>query len=562
MTSEGIPFVRQPSGAVPGLEAEAVYPAGLPPASFEGREIAGGAVGEVSRNHFMRRWLGRLAALSLVTAVSGVGGSMLFPARTMVGPHHAEARLTMEPTKTLDFGMPGSIIKPEAAFAGLGIHIDVKEMPDATPADGITSNEITNTDLETYAQFLSDPEKDIAAIRSAVTKNAIKWAAVGDTAWLGLFLLLGKKRRQELCGHIKLPKQAVARFALAGSLAVTAPLTTMAVAEAREVSYDSKTSEAFNGTPLEGTIIRGKLLQVAINKYGVDILDYIERNKQFYDKASENLKLAFEQHDDILAPDDDTELLLFETDLHCNIGMTRVIGTASRLYKPLFIIDGGDTTVSGSQLEEQCITPLQYHTEGIERVTAPGNHDSSLTEKQEHGHGFKVLDSEVVDMHGVGLLGDDDPRRSVFGQEIRQERDETLREMGHRLAEIACEDGEKTDILVVHDLEAAEEAARRGCIKLALGGHSHKRELTLIHGANGVAIPLYQGASSGGATHDRLTLGPLQAPAEITVVQINKKTKQPLNYQVVTVQIDASITIEDPVALPYSRLFSVLEDAN
>src|SRR5699024_5493852 len=97
-----------------------------------------------------------------------------------------------------------------------------------------------------------------------------------------------------------------------------------------------------------------------------------------------------------------------------------------------------------------------------------GNHDSETTAEQMAEAGYTVLHGETVDVAGVRVLGDTDPTITALGEGTRPERDETIEELGTRLADQACEADDPVDILLIHNPLAAEETMARGCAELAL----------------------------------------------------------------------------------------------
>jgi hypothetical protein len=63
--------------------------------------------------------------------------------------------------------------------------------------------------------------------------------------------------------------------------------------------------------------------------------------------------------------------------------------------------------------------------------------------------------------------------------------------------------------------------------------------------------------SAGGAAPNTITVGPLQATAELLVVELAQDTHQPLRYQRIRCLPDASVVIDAPVAFAVAPLGEV-----
>jgi len=496
-------------------------------------------VEESSRLSRVGIWAGKLLLLAGLSAGAGLATAATMPTEVELGPHRAEATLTFDAAATLDFGAPGAIIKPLEASGPLGARLEIKEIP--VGQEDLAGADFTSEDAEEYARLFANYKTDVEGIRSALLAKTAKGSAVGAIGILGLYGLLGRRRRDELAdkGREISATRSFRTAVAVGIIASTFAPNTVSSASTGGVAV----SEAFDGTILEGAQIKGKILQVLINKYGTQVLEYIEANDAFYDEVRTNLLREADRSYGILRPSEDEDVLLFYSDLHCNIGMASIINETAKIIRPRLIVSGGDDTMSGTELEEQCLRPLLRNLRETKAVVSPGNHDSNITEQQFISHGFRVLDGEVEAVDGYSILGDDDPRRSVFGQEIRQERGETIDEMNGRLAGQACRD--YSDILVVHDPLAGEGALLAGCTNLVLSGHSHREAVTTTD-SYGRQAPQIVAESAGGAEREKPTLGPLQTEARIYLVRLDKGTRRPTAMQAVLFGTDARVNFEPP----------------
>jgi len=512
-----------------------------------------------SRNRWLKRSLG-IVALSATTFIGGgVAGSMVTPAHTKLGPHNADMRLTLDSRRTVDFGLPGSLSWTQefgGRSLGVGVRFDIKGIPlDETAQQG--ESEFSEEDIRRYESFFSDSAKDKERISNDFRRHFISWglgstAAISATilgAYLGSRYFLDKNLRKQIGESIHTKRRGWYAVAATTALSVSAIGVSSAVRQASDANQETvQVSSEFNDTPLEGARVRGKLLATGINKYGVDAMQFLERNEQFYNDVSQNLTNAFQEAPAILNSDQYGQTFIFESGLHCNIGMMKVLGRATKLFKPDFILDGGDLTFSGSTLESTCSETLRYHTGKLPLVTAPGNHDSEETMRQASKNGFRVLDGKVIEVNGIRILGDSDPRYATFGQAVspRPDRHESVSQMGERLATKAIADQEGIDILLVNEPRAAYQSVVRGGARLALSG-GFKREIILRSYESPFSSVGYTGASTGGASSQRLTIGPLEdTPAEFTIFKYDSLNHQPIAFQVVIVNPDTTVEISEP----------------
>lgn len=510
----------------------------------EVEQILPDSIETINRRFNIGRTFGRLALLSTVFIASGVGGAFVSPAKTTFGPHKAEVRPILSNNVELDFGALGSIIEPVKWPGDIGAHIDLQEIP-ISSGDNLDKADFTEEDINNYARLFADYNTDADKARLKVIKHSLKFGALGDGVVLGLFFLLGKKRREELTQEAKqiLSNKTVA-VAVAGGLLLAPFAIDSQATNASDKAV--RVNSVFDGTTLQGASIEGRLLQVIINKYGAQILERIDENNAFYDKVLTNLK-AEAENSEILQTDKNSDILLYYTDLHCNVGMAEVIGKLSHVYNASILASGGDETISGLEIEGKCVQVLSDHVNDASEVGVTGNHDSNKTGEQLQKAGFTVLNGNVVKVDGLHFLGDADPRRSDFGQPIRQNRAETAEAMGQRLADIACADPEGVDVLIVHDPKAAQETMANGCAKIALNGHLHVEHTSVHDAPNKQQVLDINGASAGGAKNGSTTLGPLQNEARVYAIKIDKTTHQPIQYQIISVDTNSMVTFHRPV---------------
>ncbi|WP_250446014.1 metallophosphoesterase, partial [Actinotalea sp. C106] len=359
-------------------------------------------------------------------------------------------------------------------------------------------------------------------------------------------------------------------------------------------------SSVFDDTPLEGARITGRLAGV-IDTYGGVVVDAYRENETFYATATANLEQSWaaraeadaelarlrqavrdigagaapetdeepgaadgssaeeqagsEGDDGALPPQEGVVTLLLLTDMHCNVGMAPVIRRAVELSGADVVLNGGDTTVNGTSVESYCVTALANAVpDGVATVVADGNHDSDETSAQGRAAGMTVLDGAVVDVAGVRILGDKDPRATRIGGGTSLAGEETVGEVSARLAEVACQDEEGVDLMLVHDSGMAAATLEQGCAPAVVAGHMHRRIGPYRYG-QGVR---YIGSSVAGAALGQPTVGPLNGVAEMTVLRFDLEERRILDYRLVQVRPDASASVGFAVRWPGAPVPSVL----
>jgi predicted phosphodiesterase len=253
--------------------------------------------------------------------------------------------------------------------------------------------------------------------------------------------------------------------------------------------------------------------------------------------------------DDEDADEDAVEptVLLLVSDLHCNIGMARIIRTVAERSGADVVLNAGDTTVNGTSVERYCVTTFSGAVpDGVERVVADGNHDSTETGQHERGSGWTVLDGDVVSVAGLRILGDRDPNQTQIGAGTSTITGETAAEAGERLAQTACDDPDGVDVLLIHTPRVGDAAMRSGCVPVQLSGHQHRRTGPVQVG-EGIR---YVSSSTAGATSGQATVGPLNGVAELTVLRFDPESRRMIDWQLVTVSPDGTAAVSDREPFP------------
>ncbi len=498
-------------------------------------------------------------ALALVAVLSALTfGVTTAEAEGALGPHLARYEMTVDHLVTIDLGPLGSIVIDSPLPLVLGTHVVVKEIPaELTSFDESQTIDALSADLQRYVQFFSAPQSAIEAAARALAldagKRALAALALMVAAWWVGRLALGATRRAEL--SIQLRRHA---GVVAGGVALTLVVAgTVTASGARPAGPEAagQSSSVFNGTPLEGARITGRLAGL-VDTYGAQALKAYRDNEAYYAAAADaveqawHTELAREETAGRLAgsrrSDGETLTALLVSDLHCNVGMAAVIKRVAALAHVDLVLNAGDSTVDGTSVESYCVrTFADAVPAGVPYVIADGNHDSTQTAATERAVGAIVLSGHVVDVDGIRILGDSDPNKTRIGEGTQPRSDETATQEGERLADVACNDGD-VDLLLIHTPSVGEQALRRGCVPAQLSGHLHTRYGPVLLGG-GVR---YISSSTAGARLNEPTVGPLHGTAELTLLYLDAESHRVVRYRLVQVHPSGEAVVGPALGWP------------
>jgi hypothetical protein len=512
-------------------------------------------LGDVGHRRIPVRRVGRWLLVALAVLLpSAAWGVTTASTQGSLGPHTARYDVTVDGSVTVDLGPLGTVVIDSPLPLGLGARVVVQEIPaEVTAIDAATSLESLGRALEGYVAFFNGPEATVElAVRGLVT-DALQRTALAAVlltfVLAGLRAALGRERRAELAQSWQPHRSAIVG---AGAVLVLVG-TTVAGSDLLATPHDDErtASAVFDGTPLEGARITGRLAGV-VDTYGGYAVDAWRDNEAFYAAADDAVRSAWrtrQESDQRLVgaraggtDDDDDEApvtAVVVSDLHCNVGMADIIGSVVELSGASVVLNAGDTTVNGTAVESYCVeTFADAIPDGVTTVVSNGNHDSPDTTEQELAAGWVVLDGETVDVEGIRILGDDDPRATRIGSGTSLVGEETVAGLRARMADVACAD-EGVDLLLVHDPVVGEETLRRGCAAAQVSGHYHQR-IGPVRVGEGTR---YTSSSTAGARLGQATVGPLSGVAELTILRLDPQTHRVLDYRLVRVLPDASATV-------------------
>jgi predicted phosphodiesterase len=500
--------------------------------------------------------LGLLLLFAVVTLAASVT-AFRYESRTVtVGAHTTVVRPAFDGFATLDLGavMP-KVRMPADGPLGLGVSLDVGDTVEATGS--------VEQLIQRDALIASQPAGEIQRVRGALRDMAlvalVRGAGVGLLTVLltaGVWRLVGARRRKELQRAARTALHERRRGSLLGAgvgtgallLGGAAVLVPAGSGEAVQQPEWVAVGELLPDLELDGSLARIEVARSALSSGGVALLDsaldVYSASARFYGTIEAAVPGIADQ---LRVPDEDETVALLVSDRHDNIGMDPVARAIGDAGGAALLINAGDDTSTGGTWEAFSVNSLAKAFEGYDVVAVAGNHDPgpAIVEQYERA-GFTVLSGEPAEVAGIRFLGDRDPRESGLTA-VRREDGETVEEVGERLAEVACEDGDIA-VLLVHDRKSALPTAERGCTDLALSGHYHRQigpdTITRLDG--GVSTT-YTSGSTGGATYAFALGTRLRYDAQVTLVTFREG--RPVGLQPVNVSTEGRIRVADYVEL-------------
>ena len=510
-----------------------------------------------------RRWWPRALLLIGAVLVALTFGIATASVESSLGPHEARYDVTTDDTVTVDLGPLGTLQIDSPLPLTLGARVTVQEIPaSVTELDQARTLQALSGDLQSYLQFFSGPQATVQDVARALVVQALSRTAFALTVlvggWYLLRFLVGPARRVELHEQAR----PHLRTAVAGVVvvAIVGPVATSSLGQRDRPTTSQAASAVFDDTPLEGARVTGRLGGV-INTYGAQVISELRKNETFYAAADESLQAALDERQadadepatGSAAPSptvDEADLVtvVVVSDLHCNVGMAPLITTLTERSGADVVLDAGDTTINGTSVEQYCVTTFARAVpDGVELVTSPGNHDSRETSGNYARAGATVLDGSVIEVDGLRILGDSDPNATRVGAGgTAQAGKESAADEAARLADVACDDTEGVDLLLVHTPAVGLPALEAGCVPAQISGHLHRRDGPELVG-RGVR---YISSSTAGATLGEATVGPLNGIAEMTVLRWDSRSRRMLDYQLVRVHPDTTVTVSSRVRWP------------
>ena len=482
-----------------------------------------------------------LAAVWLVVSLAVGTALFLNSSRTVVlASHDATVRPTLDGYVVLH---TGPVLPDLRLESGNTVGIDVSL--------GKTNADSTEALVERYAYIASQPEGQVAKVRSSLADMAVAAGIRG--AVLGLvpvlvWMLIGPARRRVLLAGLR------SRRGVAGVLAVAVlaalvwqPWRGSDVPE-DEREWTSLGEYLGDAVPIPERAseveVRSDVTTLGSRRLIQSAIDTYDKSQLFYDAAVEGAASL-----EMREPREGETVVALVSDRHDNIGMDAVARAVADAGGATAVFDAGDDTSSGQSWEAFSLDSVTAAFEDLDRYAVAGNHDNGdfVTDYLDD-LGWTMLSGEVGEgPGGISLLGLDDPRSSGLGS-WRDETGLSFEEVGARLSDVACDEEEPVATILVHDANLAQEALARGCADLVLGGHLHVRVgPTRVIGENGNPGYSYTTGTTGGAAY-ALAIGS-KPRRDATIALVTYAGGRPVGLQSVVLQTNGVFQVDEFVEL-------------
>ena len=215
---------------------------------------------------------------------------------------------------------------------------------------------------------------------------------------------------------------------------------------------------------------------------------------------------------EINPPPDSGEIrVLHVSDIHNNPAAFDLIEKVTGAFQINFIVDTGDLTDYGSEIETELAArlarlPLPY-------LFLPGNHDSLESIELLRSEGALIIGEERIEIEGLSIAGLPDPASEQPTAEVPSQ--DTLLQASLQAGERIFEGERPPDIFAVHNPLMAEPFF--GKLPLILCGHTHSAGIYFDEDSPTILV----NAGTTGASGVRGLLAPHQNPYSAAILYFN-----------------------------------------
>ncbi len=456
-----------------------------------------------------------------------------------VASHDATVSPTMDRWVTVHTGpyLP-DIRVPSDSFIGVDLTLGKTEA--ATP----------EAMVERYAFIASQPDAQVEHVREAIGELAL--GAAGQAALLAvlplvLWALVGRRRRHELLGATFLRRVLTAGSAGVVALGLVVVIAVRPWADDTAIQNRSVDWQSLPDFLPELTIPpEARKVEVAVSattkgsrRLLMSAVDTYDRSKNFYADA-------LEAADEVVVrqPEEGETVAVIVSDRHDNIGMDRVIRAVADKGGATAVLDAGDDTSTGEAWEAFSLDSLNREFAGYDRYAVQGNHDhGSFVGTYLEKRGWHTAKQDAFEgPGGMRMMARNDPRSSGLGT-WRDAVGQTIEEVSTDIADVACAEEERVNLLLVHDSDMGTDALARGCVDLVVSGHVHVQVgPDPVTGANSRVGYTYTNGTSGGAAYAVAVGSKLRRPAQFTLLTISGG--RPVGLQPITLQTNGVFVVD------------------
>ena len=326
---------------------------------------------------------------------------------------------------------------------------------------------LTQVDVSALTEELSQP--DGPRLLTAQVESGLRSMGTG----LAIRLVLGAAILGAIATAI-LPRrrwQYVASGAAGGALVVSIVLATTAT------TFDVS---AFEEPRFTGELTRAPTVIAALNRGTFSIPEVTSRFTTAADRLSDLMGLLAEPN---LDPRSNTTAILHVSDIHSNPVGVEIARQMARRFQVDAIVDTGDLTNFGLDLETRIVDQLRKMPAPYYFV--PGNHDAVEVQRAvEALPGADLVSRSVVEIEGIRFLGWPDPTYTNWNLLAPDEAADVRLAEADEVAAALTE--EAADVLLVHDMRVAD--ASFGLVPLILSGHYHRSIEEIDRGTRLLAV--------------------------------------------------------------------------
>lgn len=500
-----------------------------------------------------------LIAVGVLVALPVTASTLLNGEREVViGAHDSVVSPTLDGHAELDFGpLLPRLRLPADAPADLGVRIRLGDA-DVSSLDQLVARD---------AIIASQPEGEIAAVRSALVSMAIEAALRGlGVAVLTMLLVgagwraAGPRRRREIAARLRRPTRRGSVIAVATAIAtiVAGALVALPDRPRADLTTWSPLRTVFPELPSDAVLDRLEVAEGATTAGGRALVEgalaTYRESLTFYGQLAVNAATV-----ELRRPEEGETTAIVVTDRHDNIGMDPVARAIADNAQARLLIDLGDDTSTGASWESFSINSLAREFEGFDVVAVAGNHDSgTMVVDQMKDKGFTVLGGEPQTVAGIRFIGGSDPRSSGLTAGYDGDEPDNIAAIGAQdelLTDAACADG-ATTVGAVHSAASSRDLSRSGCVDLVLLGHLHRQvgpDEVISDGTRtpeGRVTTTLATGSTGGAVYAFALGSKLRRQAQVTIVTF--ADGRPIGLQPVSFQPGGIIDVADYLALTLS----------
>lgn len=438
----------------------------------------------------------------------------------------------------------------------MGISVDVRNS--TTPPSKTAGGNIEAL-MHTYGAVAAQPAGEAQHIREVITGQAItasQWGALAGLAPVGLYYLLGEKRRRELLEKAHDGKFQTAAIISSAALVLGSSTlmrdTPAPTINTNWVAATSLVPELNNYPEAQGMEISDNAVSGAAKELLNGAFDSYNQSKKFYASLLEKIEPIQSQ---LHQPEPGEIVGILLSDRHDNIGMDPVHRKLADAAGASLMIDAGDDTSSGKPWEEFSLRSLHQQFKDFSIMAVPGNHDSGkFVANYWHQHGAITPNNEVKEIDGIHTFLIGDPRYSDYTGAV-VDGETTFADSQEQIVEATCGSDERVNLIVTHQADMASDALEQGCVDLAVGGHRHVASSPVqVQGENGETGYTLTNGTSGGAAYSFSAFGRLRRDATDTLITF--RDGRPVGTQLVTFRTTKEVVVGpyEPLIYPANRL--------